>query len=109
MLKPAWIRGVTSPETVSLEDVVNHTDYICQLVGNAKHCGLGTDLDGGFGTEQSPHDLDTIANLPKIGEILARRGYSRDDIDGILWRNFCDFFRRSLPSHRPPAKAFPAP
>jgi membrane dipeptidase len=109
MIKPGWIRGVTSPETVSLEDVVNHTDYICQLVGNAKHCGLGTDLDGGFGTEQSPHDLDTIANLPKIGEILARRGYSQDDIDGILWRNFCDFFRRSLPSRTPPAKAFPAP
>jgi membrane dipeptidase len=78
-------------------------------VGNAKHCGLGTDLDGGFGTEQSPHDLDTIANLPKIGEILLRRGYSQNDIDGILWRNFCDFFRRSLPSRTPRAKAFPSP
>jgi membrane dipeptidase len=70
---------------------------------------LGTDLDGGFGTEQSPHDLDTIANLPKIGEILSRRGYSQDDIDGILWRNFCDFFGRSLPSHKPPTQAFPVP
>lgn len=107
MLKPGWIRGVTSPETVSLEDVVNHTDHICQIAGNAKHCGLGTDLDGGFGKEQSPHDLDTIADLPKIGDILSRRGYSQVDIEGILGRNFVDFFRRALPSHNPAAKSSP--
>ncbi len=84
MLKPGWKKGVTSPESVSLEDVVDQTDHICQLAGNAKHCGLGTDLDGGFGKEQSPHGLETIAELPKIAEILARRGYSQDDIEGIL-------------------------
>ena len=73
MLKPGWKRGVSNPATVSLEDVVNHTDHICQLAGNARHCGLGTDLDGGFGKEQTPHDLDTIADLPKIADILAPR------------------------------------
>ena len=95
MLKPGWKIGVSSPEDVSLEDVVNHTDHICQIAGNARHCGLGTDLDGGFGKEQSPHDLDTIADLPKIAEILSRRGYSQDDIDGIMWRNFVEFFGES--------------
>ena len=108
MLKPGWKIGVTSPENVSLEDVVNQTDHICQLAGNAKHCGLGTDLDGGFGKEQSPHDLDTIAELPKIAEILSRRGYSQDDIEGILWRNFVDFFGKALPSRTPPTKSQPA-
>jgi len=108
MIKPGWIKGVTSPETVSLEDIVNHTDHICQIAGNAKHCGLGTDLDGGFGKEQSPHDLDTIAELPKIADILARRGYSPDDIEDIMGRNFVDFFRRSLPSRTPSTKALPA-
>lgn len=95
MLKPGWKIGVTSPEGVSLEDVVNHTDHICQLAGNAKHCGLGTDLDGGFGKEQSPHDLDTIADLHKVAEILDRRGYSAKDIEGIMFGNFVDFFRRA--------------
>jgi membrane dipeptidase len=109
MLKPGWKRGVSSPETVSLEDVVNHTDHICQIAGNAKHCGLGTDLDGGFGKEQSPHDLETIADLPKVGDILARRGYAADDIEGILWRNFVEFFRRSLPEQSAPEKSQPAP
>jgi len=108
MLKPGWKIGVTSPETVSLEDVANHTDHIRQLAGNARHCGLGTDLDGGFGKEQSPHDLDTIADLPKIAEILSRRGYSNDDIECIMWRNFVEFFRKALPSHTPPTKSQPA-
>jgi membrane dipeptidase len=108
MLKPGWKIGVSSPESVSLEDVVNHTDHICQLAGNARHCGLGTDLDGGFGKEQSPHDLDTIADLPKVAEILSRRGYSTDDVERILWRNFVEFFAKALPSHAPPAKSQPA-
>ena len=95
MIQPGWQIGVSSPETVSLEQIVNHTDHICQIAGNANHCGLGTDLDGGFGKEQSPHDLDTIADLHKIAEILDRRGYKAGDIERILFKNFVDFFRRA--------------
>jgi membrane dipeptidase len=108
MLKPGWKIGVSAPESVTLEDVVNHTDHICQIAGNARHCGLGTDLDGGFGKEQSPHDLDTVAELPKIADILSRRGYSQDDIEAILARNFVEFFNKSLPSRTPPTKSQPA-
>jgi membrane dipeptidase len=95
MIKPGWVIGVTDPRTVSLEDLVNHTDHICQIAGNAKHCGIGSDLDGGFGKEQTPHDLETIADLYKIAEILDSRGYSQEDIDGIMAKNFVDFFRRA--------------
>ena len=95
MIKPGWTIGVSDPKTTSIEDIVNHTDHICQLAGNTKHCGLGTDLDGGFGKEQSPHDLDTIADLGKFAEILDKRGYSSEDIEGIMYRNFVDFFRRA--------------
>ena len=95
MIQPGWKIGVSDPSTVSMEDIANHTDHICQLAGNAKHCGLGTDLDGGFGKEQSPHDLDTIADLGQFASILERRGYTREDIEGILWRNFVEFFRRA--------------
>ncbi|MCH7988483.1 MAG: membrane dipeptidase [Planctomycetes bacterium] len=95
MIKPGWTIGVSDPKTVSMEDIANHTDHICQLAGNAKHCGLGTDLDGGFGKEQTPHDLDTIADLGKFAEILERRGYSTEDIEGIMYRNFVEFFRRA--------------
>lgn len=94
MLKPGWKIGVSSPDTVSMEDVANHIDHVCQLAGNAKHSGIGTDLDGGFGKEQTPHDLDTIADLPKLAEILERRGYSPEDIEGVMYQNWVNFFRR---------------
>ena len=94
MITPGWKIGVTTPENTSLEDLVNHMDHICQIAGSAKHCGIGSDLDGGFGTEQCPRDLDTIADLGKIAGILAKRGYSQDDIDGIMYKNWVEFFRR---------------
>jgi len=95
MIVPGWKIGVSDPSAVSLEDIANHTDHICQLAGNAKHCGIGSDLDGGFGKEQTPHDVDTIADLQKFADVLSRRGYSSDDIEGILYRNFVEFFRRA--------------
>jgi membrane dipeptidase len=96
MLVPGWVIGVTQPDECTLENVVDHIDHICQLAGNARHCGLGTDLDGGFGKEQTPKDLDTIADLPKVAEILSRRGYSQSDIEGIMYKNWVGFFEKAL-------------
>jgi len=95
MIRPGWIKGVTDPSTVCLADAVNHIDHICQLAGTTKHCGIGSDLDGGFGREQSPCDLDTIADLQKIATLLSERGYSDDDISGIMHANWINFFRRA--------------
>ena len=95
MIVPDWKIGHSDPKTVSIEDIANHTDPICQLAGSARHCGIGSDLDGGFGKEQTPHDLDTIADLYKFAEVLERRGYSETDIQGIMCGNFIDFFRRA--------------
>lgn len=96
MIVPGWKKGVTDPNDISIEDIVNHTDYICQLAGNAKHCGIGSDLDGGFGKEQSPGDLETVSDLQKFASILENRGYPQEDIDGIMYGNFVNFFRRAL-------------
>jgi membrane dipeptidase len=72
---------------------VDHIDRVCQLAGNARHAALGTDLDGGFGREQSPCDLDTIADLRRFPELLRGRGYKDEDITGILHGNWVRFFR----------------
>ena len=95
MIKPGWVIGVTQPGEVTMEHIVDHIDHVCQIAGNARHAALGTDLDGGFGKEQSPADLETIADLGNIAGILAARGYSQEDIDGILYRNWVDFFYRA--------------
>ena len=66
-------------------------DHICQLAGNARHIGIGTDLDGGYGREQSPRDLDTIADLQRLPSMLAARGYAEADIANVMHGNFLRF------------------
>lgn len=97
MLYPNWIRGRTQPSVVQLSDLVDHIDHVCQIAGDVKHVGLGTDLDGGFGSEQTPIDLRTYGDVQKLGDILSNRGYSFDDVDAIFHGNWYHFFRRSLP------------
>ncbi len=98
MLKPAWVisehYNPTNPE-VTLTDVVDHIDHICQLTGNSRHAAVGTDLDGGFGREQAPHDLDTIADLQKLPGLLAGRGYSDADIAAIMHGNWLRLLRNA--------------
>jgi len=93
MLYPGWVRGKTSNTVVSLEAVADQIDHICRLAGNTQHAAIGSDLDGGFGTEQCPHDLDTIADLQKLPNILRRRGYSEEDIGSVMHGNWLRLFR----------------
>ena len=95
MMIPGWIRRQTTPEEtgLKLERLCDHLDHVCQLAGNAKHSGIGTDLDGAFGREQCPVDLDTIADLTKLPALLAARGYRAEDIEGIASGNFLRFLR----------------
>lgn len=88
MLDPGWVVGQSSNTNITMERVVDHIDHICQLAGNCRHAAIGTDLDGGFGREQSPVDLDTITDLQKLSTLLANRGYSTDDIAAILHGNW---------------------
>ena len=95
MMAPNWVRGQSTPKTmgVTLDTMLDHIDHICQLSGNALHVGIGTDLDGGFGKEQCPNDLDTISDLQKVPKLLAARGYSDEDIKNITSENFLRFLR----------------
>jgi membrane dipeptidase len=97
MMFPGWERGKSTPEEsgVKLEHAIDHIDHICQLAGNARHTAIGSDLDGGFGREQSPADLDTIADLARFPEMLSRRGYSDDDVRGIMHGNWIDFLKEA--------------
>ncbi len=97
MLVPGWVRGESTPERagVTLNTVIDHIDRICQIAGNARHCGIGSDLDGAFGREQCPSDVHTIADLARIPPLLAARGYSDEDIAGIAHGNFMRFLRNA--------------
>lgn len=97
MLQPGWVRGQSSRE-VTLERVVENIDHICQLAGNCRHVGIGSDLDGGYGCEQTPVGLDTIADLQKLVPLLERRGYSQGDREAVMHGNWLRFFSEVLPA-----------
>ena len=99
MLNPAWNwddpRTHRSNATRSMSAVAEHVDHICQLLGNADHVALGSDLDGGFGRDLAPIDLDSIADLQHFPDILRTRGYREDDVRKIAHGNLVRFFRRA--------------
>jgi membrane dipeptidase len=99
MMVQGWIRGKSDPVSmgVSLKLMINNIDHICQLTGNSLHAGIGSDLDGAFGTEQCPYDLNTISDLQKIPGMLSDIGYSEPDIHNILSNNWISFLRKNLP------------
>lgn len=98
MLAPNWMRGVSTPQekNITLATLIHHYDHICQLAGNSLHIAIGSDLDGMFGTEQSPHDMNTIADLQHLELLLKQRGYSNKDIDNIFYNNWLRFLRERL-------------
>jgi membrane dipeptidase len=77
---------------VTLEDQFRrHAEHIAELVG-WEHVGIGSDLDGGFGLEESPANVDTVADLRNVGAALphnVRRG--------VLGDNWLRFLRANLP------------
>jgi membrane dipeptidase len=97
MMVPGWTWLKSKPEDfqLKLERICDHVDHICQLAGSAKHICVGTDLDGGYGTEQTPMDLNSIADLQSLPDLFRARGYSDEDIDGFMYRNAVDFLRRA--------------
>jgi membrane dipeptidase len=97
MMVPGWIRGQSTPEGMNcrLEVIVDHLDHICQLAGNTLHIGIGSDLDGAFGKEQCPYDLETIADLQKLKTILLNRNYTLQDVENIFSGNWLRFLRKA--------------
>ena len=96
MMVPNWIRGKSTPETmgVTLNQMIENIDHICQLSGNSNHVGIGTDLDGAFGVEQTPTDIDTIADLQKVPLMLKKIGFSESDVEKVMNKNFINFLKR---------------
>ena len=97
MMVPDWKRGLSTPAAANcdLNVLIDHIDHICQLAGNALHCGIGSDLDGAFGKEQCPVDIETIADVQKLSRLLGLRGYSPTDIENIMHGNWLRFLRNA--------------
>jgi membrane dipeptidase len=97
MMVPGWERGksISKEMNCNLDKMIDHMDHICQLAGNTLHVGVGSDLDGAFGREQCPYDLETIADLQLLPTLLTKRGYSATDIQNVMHGNWLRFLRRA--------------
>jgi membrane dipeptidase len=95
-LRPDWSKG-DAKNRVTVADAAAAVDHVCQVVGDAAHVGLGSDFDGGFGAEGAPAEMDTIADLPRIGPALAEMGYGEEEITAILGGNWLRVLRAALP------------
>lgn len=98
MIVPGWQKGISDPKQMNcgLEQVINHIDHICQLAGNSLHAGIGTDLDGAYGKEQCPWDIDTIADIQVLQKKLIKRGYSQADCENIFHKNWLSIIEKVL-------------
>jgi membrane dipeptidase len=97
MIVPGWVRKKSTPKEMNcnIEKIIDHVDHICQLAGNTLHVGIGSDLDGGYGREQCPYDVETIADLQTIPSLLLKRGYSMNDVENIMNKNWINFLRKA--------------
>jgi len=97
MMVPNWVRGKSTPKDMNctLDVMIDHIDHICQIAGNTEHVGIGSDLDGAFGKEQCPYDLETIADLQKIPTLFKNRGYTDADVENLMRGNWLRFLRKA--------------
>ena len=96
-LSQDWEKNGRRKETVTLSHFVKQIEHICDVAGDTKHVGIGSDLDGGFGRESIPAEMDTIADLPKIAVALSEAGFSDAEVDCILGKNWLRFLNQALP------------
>ena len=87
-----------SKDEVTLENYVDHIDYVCQLAGNSLHAAIGGDTDGQGGMIGAPYEIDTVADYQKIVQLLEQRGYENEDIENIMYKNWQRFFELYLPN-----------
>ncbi len=89
-LDPRWRQDKSTPVTLA-DQLRRQAEYVASLVG-WDHIGIGSDLDGGFGLEESPLEIDSEADLYKVGEVLPAEARAK-----VLSGNWLRFLRAALP------------
>ena len=100
MIRPLARHG-GRPSDVRLAHLVEHIDHICQIAGSARHVAFGSDLDGGFGVEATPAELNNYHDLVKLEPLLRERGFTDEDVAGFFHANWRRFYHDALSGDMP--------
>lgn len=84
------------PDSVKLRHLADHIDHLCQLAGSSEHVAIGSDLDGGFGREKTPADLQHYRDLHQLETLLTERGFGAQDLGNLFYENWWRFYRNVL-------------
>lgn len=90
------LRGGHTPSDTPIDRVVDHLDHLCDLAGNTDHAAIGSDMDGGFGAEKTPAEIDRYRDLTALADAMSRRGYTDAQIDAVFANNAARFWRGVL-------------
>lgn len=100
MIVPGWQKNISTPEGMgcTLDRLMDHVVHICSIAGNCRHVCIGSDLDGGYGSEQCPSDITTIADVARIQDLSRARGFADAEIEAMMHGNALRFLRNALPA-----------
>ncbi len=97
MMQNGYVRGLSKNEA-TLEVAVDQICHVRDLAnGSVAHVGIGTDLDGVYGYEQTPADLNKYRDVQKLVSMLLARGFSEQQVQSVFYGNWLRFFDEALP------------
>ncbi|MEM0984543.1 MAG: membrane dipeptidase [Planctomycetota bacterium] len=84
--------GMTGKSRPTVADAVDHVERICEITGSTAHVGLGSDMDGGLTALELLDSVEGPGDLGVLGEELARRGWTAEEIEGFRFGNWARIF-----------------
>lgn len=92
LYSPFIIRGGKRDRRATLAEWAQHVERTCDLIGNRRQVGLGSDADGGFSALTLPEGVDRPRDYEKLGGALRDRGWSDAEVQGFAWGNWARFW-----------------
>ena len=84
--------GLWDSGRATIDDCAAHLERMCELIGDRRHVGLGSDMDGGFGADRLPSGIDLPRDLERMAGALADRGWDQADLDSLRWGAWARFW-----------------
>lgn len=87
------IPGGKKDRRATIDEWCEHVDHICEIVGDRKHIGLGSDADGGFSSLKQPEGINCPSDYQHLLDGLARRGWKPSELEDFAWNNWAKFWK----------------